>query len=283
MRPPRRRPARQGGRRPAGHPAGRRPGRAAAARRWCSPAAASAPPCWPSSPPRPPGTRSTGGAWTSGGATSGSSPPGDPERNETGARQALLDHVDVDPARVRADARHRRTRRRRPGGGGRPVRGLAGRRPPGRRTTVRCRRSTSLLLGIGPDGHVASLFPGMPALYDERPVVAVRGAPKPPPTRLSLTLPAIQAAREVWIVCSGRTRRRRSRLALSDVRPGAGARRRGARQAADAIPARQRRGGEGAGADRPPGRPLTCPPACARRPGLRPGKWRVWRRARTGS
>jgi 6-phosphogluconolactonase len=49
-----------------------------------------------------------------------------------------------------------------------------------------------LLLGIGPDGHVASLFPGLPALYDERPVVAVRGAPKPPPIRLTLTLPAIQ-------------------------------------------------------------------------------------------
>ena len=61
-----------------------------------------------------------------------------------------------------------------------------------------------LMLGIGPEGHVASLFPGMPALYDERPVVAVRGSPKPPPTRLSLTLPSIQAAREVWILASVR-------------------------------------------------------------------------------
>ena len=68
-----------------------------------------------------------------------------------------------------------------------------------------------LMLGIGPEGHVASLFPGMPALYDERPVVAVRGSPKPPPTRLSLTLPSIQAAREIWILASGPDRRRRSR------------------------------------------------------------------------
>ena len=67
------------------------------------------------------------------------------------------------------------------------------------------------MLGIGPEAHVASLFPGMPALYDERPVVAVRGSPKPPPTRLSLTLPSIQAAREVWIIASGRTRPTRSR------------------------------------------------------------------------
>jgi 6-phosphogluconolactonase len=56
------------------------------------------------------------------------------------------------------------------------------------------------MLGIGPEGHVASLFPGMPGLYDERPVVAVRGSPKPPPIRLTLTLPSIQAAREVILL-----------------------------------------------------------------------------------
>ena len=55
-----------------------------------------------------------------------------------------------------------------------------------------------LMLGIGPEAHVASLFPGLPALHDERTVVAVHDSPKPPPLRLSLTLPSIQAAREVW-------------------------------------------------------------------------------------
>ena len=76
-----------------------------------------------------------------------------------------------------------------------------------------------LLLGIGPDGHVASLFPGLPALYDERPVVAVRGAPKPPPLRLSLTLPAIRSAREVWVLATGAEKAGAVRLALSDVGP----------------------------------------------------------------
>jgi 6-phosphogluconolactonase len=76
-----------------------------------------------------------------------------------------------------------------------------------------------LLLGIGPDGHVASLFPGLPALYDERPVVAVRGAPKPPPLRLSLTLPAIQCAREVWVLAAGAEKAGAIRLALSGVGP----------------------------------------------------------------
>jgi 6-phosphogluconolactonase len=60
-----------------------------------------------------------------------------------------------------------------------------------------------LMLGIGPEGHVASLFPHMPALTDPRSVVAVHDSPKPPPTRLSLTFPSIQAAREVWILASG--------------------------------------------------------------------------------
>jgi len=77
-----------------------------------------------------------------------------------------------------------------------------------------------LLLGIGPEAHVASLFPGMPALYEEeRTVVAVHGSPKPPPTRLTLTLPAITAAREVWIIASGPDKAGAIRLALSSAGP----------------------------------------------------------------
>jgi 6-phosphogluconolactonase len=76
-----------------------------------------------------------------------------------------------------------------------------------------------LLLGIGPEGHVASLFPAMPALYDDRSVVAVRGAPKPPPVRLTLTLPSIRSAREVWVLAAGSEKAGAVRLALSDVGP----------------------------------------------------------------
>ena len=75
------------------------------------------------------------------------------------------------------------------------------------------------MLGIGPEGHVASLFPGLPALGDERPVVAVRNSPKPPPTRLSLTLPSIQAAREVWILASGEEKADAVAQALSGADP----------------------------------------------------------------
>ncbi|MVA77230.1 6-phosphogluconolactonase [Auraticoccus sp. F435] len=61
------------------------------------------------------------------------------------------------------------------------------------------------LLGVGPDGHVASLFPGHPGL--ESPtgakVIAVHDSPKPPPERLSLSLATLNRSREVWFVVSG--------------------------------------------------------------------------------
>lgn len=60
-----------------------------------------------------------------------------------------------------------------------------------------------VLLGVGPDGHVASLFPGHGALEDTRHVLAIHDAPKPPARRLTLSLPVITAARRVAIVAFG--------------------------------------------------------------------------------
>jgi 6-phosphogluconolactonase len=60
------------------------------------------------------------------------------------------------------------------------------------------------LLGVGPDGHVAWLFPGHPLLREtQRRVLAVEDSPKPPPQRLTLSLPMIAGAREVWVVMTG--------------------------------------------------------------------------------
>ena len=61
-----------------------------------------------------------------------------------------------------------------------------------------------LMLGMGPDGHVASLFPGHAALdADDRVAVGVTDSPKPPPERISLTFPALNRTRSVWFLVSG--------------------------------------------------------------------------------
>jgi 6-phosphogluconolactonase len=59
------------------------------------------------------------------------------------------------------------------------------------------------LLGLGPDGHVASLFPDHPSARTPGTVIAVRDSPKPPPLRTSVTLEVINASREVWFLVSG--------------------------------------------------------------------------------
>jgi len=82
-----------------------------------------------------------------------------------------------------------------------------------------------VLLGAGADGHIASLFPGHPALSSTALCVAVRDSPKPPPERLSLTLPVLAAARRVVFVASGAgkaamlARARRGELPLGRLRP----------------------------------------------------------------
>jgi 6-phosphogluconolactonase len=150
---------------------------------------------------------------------------GDPERNETGARSALLDHLGLDPSRVHVV----------PGPDG----------PDGDDPDAAAARYAAeltaaagagmsvpafdvLMLGIGPEGHVASIFPDSPAAHAGGTVAAVRNSPKPPPTRISLTFGALQAAREVWVLASGAEKAEAVAGALSGLSqvdlPAAGAR-----------------------------------------------------------
>jgi 6-phosphogluconolactonase len=74
-----------------------------------------------------------------------------------------------------------------------------------------------VLLGAGPDGHVCSLFPGHPLLREEgRFVAALEDAPKPPPRRLTLTLPALAAAELVVVAAFGEAKARALREAAGD-------------------------------------------------------------------
>jgi 6-phosphogluconolactonase len=131
--------------------------------------------------------------------------PGHPDRNETQARAALLDDVPLDPNRVHPMPANEAEVLDDPDAAAeRYTADIAG------------ARFDVLLLGVGPDGHVASLFPSNPALEDQRPVVPVRNAPKPPPTRISLSMPTIRSAKEVWLVVAGADKANAVKLALED-------------------------------------------------------------------
>ena len=128
-------------------------------------------------------------------------PADDDERNAKQAREALLDHVDIPAANVHPMAAS-------DGEFGDDLDAaaadyaniLAEIAEPGEPAPV----FDVHLLGMGGEGHVNSLFPHSAAtLETTRLVVGVADSPKPPPRRITLTLPAVQRSREVWLVVSG--------------------------------------------------------------------------------
>ena len=128
-------------------------------------------------------------------------PAGDPDRNETQARAALLDALPLDPARVHAmpasdgpdgdDAK---------AAAARYARELAAAAKPG---SSELPHFDVLMLGVGEDGHVASVFPEHPVHHETGTTAAVHNSPKPPPNRVTLTLPTIRSAEEVWLIAAG--------------------------------------------------------------------------------
>lgn len=140
-------------------------------------------------------------------------PKGDPERNETQSRRALLDHVPVDEARIHpfpalgehADIHAAAEAYAAELAGS----GVGGERHP---------RFEITFLGAGSDGHIASLFPDRPTVSEtERTVVPELNAPKPPPQRLSLTFPVINASQRIWTVLAGPDKAGALGLALADA------------------------------------------------------------------
>lgn len=71
-------------------------------------------------------------------------------------------------------------------------------------------------LGVGPDGHIASLFPDRVEVTEtDAAVLPVRDAPKPPPERITLTRPVINSAKRVWLVLTGADKASALGLALA--------------------------------------------------------------------
>ncbi len=136
-------------------------------------------------------------------------PKQDPERNEVQAREALLDRIAVPESNIhpfpasdeiedieRAAAAYAEVLLEHADG------------------NASVPRFDITFLGVGPDGHIASLFPDRDC-HGPATVIPVRNAPKPPPDRLSLTLPAINSSHRVWMVAAGAEKATALGLALA--------------------------------------------------------------------
>ncbi len=128
-------------------------------------------------------------------------PADDDDRNEKQAREALIDHIDIPAANVHAMPAS-------DGEFGDDIDAaalayeqvLAAGADDGEAVPT----FDVHLLGMGGEGHVNSLFPRTRATRETtRQVVGVTDSPKPPPNRITLTLPAVQRSREVWLVVAG--------------------------------------------------------------------------------
>ncbi|WP_207344383.1 6-phosphogluconolactonase [Arthrobacter sp. E3] len=137
-------------------------------------------------------------------------PAGSADRNCLQAAEALLDHVPVDPSRVHTMAASDTV-----DGLEEAVAQYAAELAAAAQTewenddaspaqAPAFPRFDVLLLGLGPDAHIASLFPEMAGIRTKGvSVVGVRNSPKPPPLRVSLTLEVINSAQEIWLVAAG--------------------------------------------------------------------------------
>jgi 6-phosphogluconolactonase len=144
-------------------------------------------------------------------------PESDDERNDKQARAALLDHIDIPSSQVH-------TMPASDGEFGTDLGAaalayeqlLAANAGPGQSVP----NFDVHLLGMGPEGHINSLFPDTAAVLETtRMVVAVEDSPKPPPQRITLTLPAIQRSREVWLMVSGAAKADAAAAAIGGAPP----------------------------------------------------------------
>jgi len=121
-------------------------------------------------------------------------PRGDPERNDTMARRAWLDHIRIPPVNIH------------------PIPAEHGAEKGAQRYAEIMRRAPEfdlVLLGLGEDGHTASLFPGRKEGLgtNDAEAIAVLAAPKPPPERVSLSAARLSRAQRVLYMVGGESKR----------------------------------------------------------------------------
>jgi 6-phosphogluconolactonase len=144
-------------------------------------------------------------------------PEDDGERNEKQAREALLDHIDIPSSNVHPMAAS-------DGEFGSDLVAaalayeqlLAANAESGQQVP----NFDVHLLGMGPEGHINSLFPDTDAVRETtRMVVSVDESPKPPPQRITLTIPAIRRSREVWLMVAGAAKGDAAAAAIGGAQP----------------------------------------------------------------
>ena len=132
-------------------------------------------------------------------------PVGDAQRNDTMAQHALLQHVAISAANVHS------------------IPAELGAQVAASRYALELHQAMPLdlvLLGMGEDGHTASLFPGNPALQSKDSVIAMFDAPKPPPDRVTLSMATLNAARrKIFLVAGGGKRIALQRIAQGEPLP----------------------------------------------------------------
>lgn len=138
-------------------------------------------------------------------------PGDDVDRNAVQSRNALLDHISVPTENVHEIAASDS--------------GLALDEAVAAYATELARYGTDdeawpsfavCFLGVGPDGHIASLFPDRAEVTEtDAAVLPVRDSPKPPPERITLTRPVINASKRVWLVLTGADKASALGLALA--------------------------------------------------------------------
>lgn len=133
-------------------------------------------------------------------------PTGHPDRNETEARQKLLTPLSIPESRI-----HAMPASDGPWGGDASA-AAAGYASELAELAQQDGRTDApafdvLMLGVGPDAHIASLFPGHPQTrVRDTTVTSIGDSPKPPPERLTFTFPALETAQEAWLIAAGSTK-----------------------------------------------------------------------------